>query len=406
MCPTKAISIAIDENLGVYLPKIDSSNCSNCSLCYKVCPGLEVNFKELSRKVSPHQPAKPNSVLLGNYLNCYTGYSNNYDVRFDSTSGGVVTQLLVFALEEGLIDGALVTRMRKDHPLEPESFIARTPEEILEASKSKYCPVSANIAIQEILEHEGKYAVVGLPCHIHGLRKAQVLNRKLRDRVILSIGLFCSHSDSFFSNDYLLKRFRINPCDVKSISYRGKGWPGILQIEHDSGKVASCHFDDWIRFHEYCFFTPDRCLLCCDHTAELADFSCGDAWLPEFSKDHVGTSLIISRNIESEEMLQLAVSKGKIRLRPISAGKVAKSQGNMRFKKNSYPVRVFLFKMFGRKVPCYVTVLPKANFIDFLRSSIIFLNKQMTSKGVFRLNPERLISWQNRLKKIYMNTIS
>jgi coenzyme F420 hydrogenase subunit beta len=46
-----------------------------------------------------------------------------------------------FALEEGIIDGALVTRMKKDRPLEPEPFIARTREEIIEASKSKYCGV-------------------------------------------------------------------------------------------------------------------------------------------------------------------------------------------------------------------------------------------------------------------------
>ena len=35
--------------------------------------------------------------------------------------------------------------MKKDNPLEPEPFIARTREEIIEASKSKYCPVPANI---------------------------------------------------------------------------------------------------------------------------------------------------------------------------------------------------------------------------------------------------------------------
>jgi len=53
---------------------------------------------------------------------------------------GVVTQLLIFLLEKGIIDGALVVRMREDQPLEPEPFIARTKEEIISTSKFKYCP--------------------------------------------------------------------------------------------------------------------------------------------------------------------------------------------------------------------------------------------------------------------------
>ena len=51
-------------------------------------------------------------------------------------------------------------------------------------------PVPANIAFEEILEHDGKYAVVGLPCHIHGLRKAQELNKKLRERIVFSFAFF------------------------------------------------------------------------------------------------------------------------------------------------------------------------------------------------------------------------
>jgi len=79
-----------------------------------------------------------------------------------------VTALFIFALEKGLIDGALVTGMKKDKPLEPEPFIARTREKIISARGSKYCSVPANIALKEILKakEEERFAVVGLPCHI------------------------------------------------------------------------------------------------------------------------------------------------------------------------------------------------------------------------------------------------
>jgi coenzyme F420 hydrogenase subunit beta len=406
MCPCEAISIDVNANSGIYLPTIDSSKCSGCSLCYKVCPGASVNFKELSAGVVTEDSSKPDQILLGNYLNCYVGYSTDANIRFDSSSGGIVTQLLVFLLEEGLIDGALVTRMRKDRPLEPEPFIARTSEELMAASKSKYCPVAANVALKEILDRDGKYAVVGLPCHIHGLRKAQAVNKKLRERVVLSIGIFCSHSDSFFFRDYLLSHFGIDPDNVTGISYRGKGWPGTLSVHLNNGKLQEMPYLEYIKIHECGFFVPDRCLVCCDHVSELADFSCGDAWLPEYSSDHVGTSLVISRSSKSEKLLQLDFVKNVLKLNQISAIKVVRSQGNMRFKKNSYVIRSFLFRLIRRPVPYYNIDLPKARFIDLIRSLTIIVNKKLASKELFRSDPERLVVLQSKLKKLYMKAIS
>ncbi|MCK4734712.1 MAG: 4Fe-4S binding protein, partial [Methanophagales archaeon] len=147
LCPTEAIELTIDKKKGIYLPKLNKERCNNCGICYQVCPGREVDFKQLNLEIFGREPE---DILIGNHLNCYTGHSTNYDIRYNSASGGLITQLLIFALEEGIIDGALVTRMKKDSPLEPEPFIARTREEIIEASKSKYCPVPANIALKEI----------------------------------------------------------------------------------------------------------------------------------------------------------------------------------------------------------------------------------------------------------------
>src|SRR5690606_8382981 len=104
---------------------------------------------------------EPDDPLLGNYEACYVGHSMDDKIRYDSSSGGMITQILLYLLEEGLIDGALVTRMNPERPLEPEPFIARTPEDIIEARGSKYCPVPANVALREIIEEPGRYAVVG-----------------------------------------------------------------------------------------------------------------------------------------------------------------------------------------------------------------------------------------------------
>ena len=245
MCPSQAIDMILDSKLQIYVPKIERAKCTGCGLCIKVCPGHAVDFKQLN-KVFLEKDLQDNTlnVMLGYYLNCYTGYSMNSDIRFDSSSGGIVTELLIFALEEGLIDGALVTRMNKERPLEPEPFIARTRSEIIEASKSKYCPVPANIALREILKRDGRYAVVGVPCQLHGTRKAELVNKKLRDRIVLHLGIFCGANDSFHQNEYLLYQWRIKPDDVAKIDYRGGGWPGVLTIKLKSGHEINCSLLD------------------------------------------------------------------------------------------------------------------------------------------------------------------
>jgi coenzyme F420 hydrogenase subunit beta len=152
MCPKEAIELTLDHKNGTYVPVVNRNKCNACGICYKVCPGHEVDFKRLNMEIFGKEPEE---ILLGNYTNCYLGYANDHNIRYNSASGGLVTALLIYALEQGLIDGALVTRMKRDSPLEPEPFIARTREEIISARGSKYCPAPANVALREILESNG-----------------------------------------------------------------------------------------------------------------------------------------------------------------------------------------------------------------------------------------------------------
>ena len=240
--------------------------------------------------------------------------------------------MLIFALEEGLIDGAVVTKMSEANPLEPEVFIARTKEEIVSAAKSKYCPVPANVALKEILDAEEgeKFAVVGLPCHIHGIRKAEQINKKLREKISLHVGIFCNHTPNFLGTERLLDKLKIKREDVKKLDYRGEGWPGKLLIELKTGSkktIPSSYFSNIV--FGLSFFTPIRCTLCSELTCELSDISLGDAWLPELKNDKIGTSVIISRTNIGEKVIHSAVSKNRILLNEIGSNKVAQSQGGL-----------------------------------------------------------------------------
>ena len=379
LCPNSAIRLIKDDSKGIYLPRVNEKECNQCGTCLDVCPGYSVNFKALNLDIFGQEPK---DILLGNYLNCYIGNATDYQIRYNSASGGLVTAFLIFALEEGIINGALVTKISERNPLEPQPFIARTREEIISAAKSKYCPVPANIALREILENEGKYAVVGLPCHLHGIRKAEMVNRKLRDRIALHVGIFCGRGINFLGTEFQLKRMEVKQGEMQKLDYRGNGWPGsmTIQLKNEPKKLSELYYDYYdSRFGS---FVPWRCTVCTDQASELADVSFGDAWLPEVKEvDQVGTSIIVAKNKQSEDILQRMKSKGKIELVSISAEKVIESQGGFSWKKRELGARFTISKLLGRRVPIYDdNFLLQPSSRAYLSSGLLYSQRYLASK--------------------------
>ena len=364
ICPRHAIEMAIDLAGGTYRPKILAEECDLCGLCLQCCPGYSVDFRRLNRDIFGRQP---DDALLGNYIACYTGHAADYELRYNSASGGLVTAVLVFALESGIIDGALVTRMSEDNPLEPHPFLARTIEEIIAAARSKYCPVPANVAIEQILREPGSFAVVGLPCHIQGIRKAEAVDRTLAQKICLHLGVFCGYSPSFRWTEFMLRRKGIRKDEVAKMDYRSEGWPGKTSIWLRNGRDLSIPYGEAGAAWE--FFSPRRCSLCCDHTAELADISFGDAWLPELAVDRTGTSVVISRSRQGEALLRKAVAARVLELETTSARKAAQSQkAGLYLKKQVISSSLAFSRALGRRTPDYNIDLPKTRASAYLKS--------------------------------------
>jgi coenzyme F420 hydrogenase subunit beta len=385
VCPTEAIVMQISN--GLFLPKINLDKCTSCRLCVECCPGYSLNFREFNTRIFDRQPQDRS---LGNYASCYVGYSNNKEIRFDSSSGGIATQLLVFALEKGIIDGALVTGMRRDRPLEPVPFIARTKEDVISASKSKYCPVPLNEALKCIIKEKGRFAVVGLPCHIHGFRKAEMKVKGLKEKIALHIGIMCSHTVSFFGTELLLERLGVLREEVSEIAYRGRGWPGSMRVKLKNGSSFSVPYvGKWTAYapiFSSFLFTPTRCLMCPDETNEFADISIGDAWLRELKNSKNGHSIVVARTKHGEDILNLACDAEVVFLKHIRCERVRETQREpLRFKKDDLEARLALIKCSEMKTPEFD---PKPNssrsFFTFARNLFVFSNASLSEKRIFK----------------------
>ena len=377
LCPEEAVEMTIDYSKGIYVPRLEEERCNQCGVCLAVCPGHTVDFKQLNLDIFGQEPK---DILVGNYSNCYTGYATDPKIRYDSASGGLVTTLLIFALEEGMIDGALVTRMSKENPLEPEPFIARTREEIISAAKSKYCPVPANTILSEIIKEEGRFAVVGLPCHIQGVRKAEMVNKELKEKIVLHLGLFCNHTPSFLATEYILRNMRVKKQEVKKLDYRGEGWPGSLKIGLENRELPISLSDYWESGFGS-FFYPRRCLSCIDALSELADISFGDAWLPEFRDDKLGQSIVISRTGVGQQILERAMRQGAIALAEMDPTEIKQSQGILlRRRKAGANAHMSFLRLFRKKTPVYTAELLRPGIKDHLGSLRFYLRTHISTK--------------------------
>ena len=212
------------------------------------------------------------------------GWASDEAIRHEGASGGLATAILAGALEEGLIDGAVVAGPSEDNALAVEPHLARSVAEIAAARGSKYNMVATNTALGTLLDEPGRYAFVGLPCHIQGLRLAERRHRRLAERVAFSLGIFCGWSAQPRATALAARRLGLDAARLTGVRYRGPGWPGGLRLETDSGQVREQPYPDYYdndpAMHA---LTPPRCRLCPDGMAELADLSVGDAWLERFA---------------------------------------------------------------------------------------------------------------------------
>jgi len=232
--------------------------------------------------------------LVGNYKSIIIAKAKDRKIREKSSSGGVVTSVLLDLLKKKKIKGSLVEDMRKDEPWQYDVKIVKTKEGILSAAGSKYVKIPLNEYIEKINSAKTDIAVVGVPCLISLIRNLQKKG-KLKNVKYL-IGLFCGYNMSPEATEFLIKKLGIDKDKIKELRYRGGKYPGGFYVLMNDGSEIKLpkHYYDFINL----MFVPSACLNCKDYMNEEADISVGDSW------GYDNSSVVIVRTKKGEDMIK------------------------------------------------------------------------------------------------------
>ncbi len=330
----------------------------------------------------------------------------------------MASQFLLYLLEKGYIQGAVVTRFNSMKPYWVETFIAKTKEDVLSARSSKYCPVTMAGIASQLKCLDGKYAIVGLPCHLHGLRKLAEIDRKFSEKVFAFVGLYCSCGRNFNLTKYVFSSRGINMKDVRYFTYRRGAGMGKMYAEvavREKNGYQDCynnsetlpHFE--VRIYEEGFqnyylslrsyFNLHRCMHCIDHFAELGDICFGDLHTGKYIDDKVGISSMVTRTNAMDEILRQMASEGVITLGELSEEDLLNSQKYVKTKKHLNPAYMKIDHMLGRNVPEYditlqTTSTPKALKGYMVKTAQMYIGKHKFLHWLVRLLTKDMTGWK------------
>lgn len=314
-CPVNAIEM--EYKGGQFFPKI-KDECTNCQLCLRVCPGIDVE------KINFESSRKFGEKITGTYLESYSAYTKNIEILKNSTSGGLITTLIIHLLKSKQVDGAFVLPFETFSGQPARLLCAKNESDVRDATKSKYIPASVYNIIK-IMQKNSKpnYVIVGTPCQIKGIKK-YIKEKNVDDNKILFFGLFCEKSLNFNIIRYFEDKYSRNEEKLVKFDFRNKekdGWPGHPKLYFDSDRELIIDRSERLKVKNY--FQLERCLYCLDKLNKLSDISFGDCYI--YGKEVPGRSSLIVRtekgksvlekyshlfNIENSSIISIKISQG------------------------------------------------------------------------------------------------
>lgn len=272
-CPHDVLGY--DHHEGGYRPfhleeELGESDCihgqKGCTMCTRACP----RFRDYAPAAEEHLFGRAREIeeVAGISEQILLVRAADDAVHEAGQDGGLVSTILIWMMEEGYIDGALVSGLEGDGSTwRPKPTAVSSKEEILATAGSRYT-YSANWLAFDEAKEKGleKLALVGMGCQTSA---APVMwNRKIGKvgkPVVITIGLLCSKTfDDRIFEELFEAKYGISRTDIAKVNIKG-----VFQIWTKDGNyhevpLKECHA-----------WTREGCNHCPDFAAEHADISTG-----------------------------------------------------------------------------------------------------------------------------------
>jgi len=308
VCPHDVLHY--NDGDGIYRPwKVEAdggpTDCTHgvkgCTMCTRACPRFRSWETEIDTFMFGRERTEDEVAgVIGDILLVRAA---DESVRANGQDGGLVSAILIWALEHGVIDAALVSALEGDGTSwKAVPAVARTRDEVLATAGSRYTYSANTLAYSEAVEAGAeKIALVGMSCQssvpaVMSARKAGKVARRLS----LSIGLMCSKTfDDTIFEELFEAKYGLTRQSIKKINIKG-----VFQIwTHDGGYHE-------VSLKEGHAWTREGCKQCPDFAAEHADISTGgigayDDW-----------TLTIVRTDQGREILAGMIADGVVETRP------------------------------------------------------------------------------------------
>ncbi|MEM0357901.1 MAG: Coenzyme F420 hydrogenase/dehydrogenase, beta subunit C-terminal domain [Candidatus Bathyarchaeia archaeon] len=269
--------------------------CKICGICAQACPQYE--FPQSSIENLIFERERKADEAFGVYRRLALARATDNRILEVCQDGGAVTALLLFALKNNLIDGAVVAKSAKEKPFLPNPTFATTADEILQSAGTKYFYSPNILALAKaIKQKKSNIAFVGTPCHIRAIRKIQLAGPKKYVALLkLLIGLMCSECFIYegLMENHIGAKLGISLNRIRKINIKGK-----MLATLDTGTVA-------IPLAEAKQYARKSCQFCQDFSSEFADISAGGLGLE-------GWTFIVIRTEKGEELFSAAEKAGAI----------------------------------------------------------------------------------------------
>jgi coenzyme F420 hydrogenase subunit beta len=308
-CPYDVLGY--DDSEGVYKPfHVDAEggpdNCTHglkgCTLCTRACP----RFRTWEPDIENYLFGRPRTEdeVSGIARRTVLARATDAGVLGTGQDGALVSALLIWALENDVIDAALVSGLEGDgSSWKAVPQVARTREDVLATAGSRYTYSANPLAYPEAIAGGAeRIALVGMGCQASAPPVMQARKAgKIARRFSLSIGLLCSKTfDDAIFPELFEERYGLHRADIVKMNIKG-----VFQVWMRDGSYHE------IPLKEAHAWTREGCKTCPDFAAEHADISTGG--IGAFGD----WTLTLVRTEKGEEIFDAMEAAGVIETRPI-----------------------------------------------------------------------------------------